>query len=512
MTVSTATRPRRGRKAKLIAEASTEQSSPAGFTRKIPYFDFLDEEGLSRIEAHADWLLEEIGIRFLDDPKAHSRWRDAGADVQGDIVHLPKGLARSLCKTAPSEFTQVARNPQRSVRIGGRHGVFAPAYGSPFVRCAEKGRRYGSLEDFQNFIKLTYLSPWLHHNGGVVCEPCDIPVNKRHLDMVYAHLRYSDKPFLGAITLKNRAEESIEMCRIAFGSDFMESNCVVMGNVNTNSPLVVDKVASQAIEVYSSANQGMIVVPFILGGAMGPVTTAAGIAQSLAEAMCCIAYTQLIRPGAPAILGSFLSSMSLKSGAPTFGMPEPVTSNYVIGQLARRLNVPYRCGGALTASKLPDAQAAYESADSLHSTVMGGTNFVLHSAGWLEGGLVMGYEKFILDADRLGAMQRTLLGVSVDDNALAADAYREVPIGEHFLGCSHTMANYKTAFYDAQLSNSESFEQWTEEGSEDSVVRAHKQWRGMLNGYVMPELDPSIDEALQAYVEQTKNSRSDAWY
>ncbi len=503
---------RRGRQAKLQAAAGTVPASPSGFTRKIPYFDFLDEEGLCRIEAQADWLLEEIGIRFQGDAEALRRWQEAGAEVRGDVVHIPVGLPRSLCKTAPAEFTQLARNPERSVRIGGRQGVFAPAYGSPFVRCLDKGRRYGSLEDFQNFVKLTFLSPWLHHGGGVVCEPCDIPVNKRHLDMVYAHMRYSDKPFLGSITLKSRAEENIEMCRILFGAEVMEHNCVVMGNVNTNSPLLVDKVASEAIRTYAAANQGIIIVPFILGGAMGPVTTAAGLAQSLAEAMCCVAYSQLVRPGAPAILGSFLSSMSLKSGAPTFGMPEPVTSNYAFGQLARRLNLPYRCGGALTASKLADAQAAYESADSLHSTVMGGTNFILHAAGWLESGLVMGYEKFVLDVDRLGAMQQVLRGITVDDNTLATDAYREVPIGEHFLGCAHTMANYKTAFYDAQLSNSESFEQWSEEGAQDAVVRANKKWRTMLDHYVAPDLDPAIDEALKAYVTKTKSSRADAWY
>ncbi len=505
-------RSRRGRKAKRLTTAHTPAASPAGFTREIPYFNFLNEEGLCRIEAQADWLLEEIGIRFQDAPEALRRWREAGADVQGEIVHIPAGLARRLCGTAPEKFVQLARNPERSVPIGGRQGVFAPAYGSPFVSCAGKGRRYGSLEDFQNFVKLAYMSPWLHHSGGTVCEPCELPVNKRHLDMVYAHMRYSDKPFLGSITLKSRAEESIAMCRILFGAETLENNCVVIGNINTNSPLVVDKVASDALATYAGANQGCIALPFILGGAMGPVTTAAGLAQALAETMCCVAYTQLVRPGAPAILGSLLSSMSLKSGAPTFGMPESVMANYIFGQLARRLRLPYRCGGAQTASKLPDAQAAYESADSLHSTVMGGTNFILHSAGWLEGGLVMGYEKFVLDVDRLGAMQRALQGVAVDDNTLATEAFREVPIGEHFLGCGHTMANYKTAFYDAQLSNSESFEQWSEEGAADSIARAHTKWRDLLNAYVMPELDQGIDEALREYIAKTKNSRPDAWY
>ena len=341
-------------------------------------------------------------------------------------------MIRELCRTAPSEFTQLARNPERSVRIGGTNQVFAPVYGAPFVRDLENGRRYGNIDNLIELVKLTYMLPSLHHGGLVICEPCDVPVSKRHLDMVYAHMRWSDKPHLGAITEMSRAEDSVAMARILHGEDTMAESCVIMANVNTNSPLLVDKVVTESIRVYSGANQGVIVVPFILGGAMGPVTTAASIAQALAEAMMCCAFTQLVRPGAPFILGNFLSSMSLKSGAPTFGMPEPVMSNFIIAQLARRLGVPLRCGGALTASKVADAQAAYESADSMLSTVLGGANYVLHAAGWLEGGLCTGYEKLVLDADRLGAYQVLLSGMPLDDNALARDAYEEVEPSGHF--------------------------------------------------------------------------------
>ena len=253
-------------------------------------------------------------------------------------------------------------------------------------------------------------------------------------------------------------------------------------------------------------------VPFILSGAMGPVTTAAGVAQALAEGMACGAYAQLVRPGAPFVLGNFLSSMSLKSGAPTFGMPEPIMSNYAIGQLARRLGVPLRCGGALTASKVPDAQAAYESADSMHSTALAGAHFILHAAGWMEGGLHVGYEKLILDADRLGGLQVMLAGMKTDDNALAADAYREVEPGGHFLGSAHTLANYETAFYDAQMSDSESVEQWDEKGSKDAATRAHERWQQMLKDYEAPPIDPAIDEALRAYIDRRKQEMPDAWY
>ena len=239
------------------------------------------------------------------------------------------------------------------------------------------------------------------------------------------------------------------MAEIVFGADVMAENCVIMGNVNTNSPLLVDKVVTESARVYSTRGQGMVVVPFILSGAMGPVSTAASVAQAMAEAMMVCAYVQLLRPGAPFVLGNFLSSMSLKSGAPTFGMPEPVMSNYAIGQLARRAGLPLRCGGSLTASKIEDAQAAYESADSMHSTMLAGANYVLHSAGWLEGGLCAGYEKLIMDADRLGSYQKVLdVGLDTSDEAFARDAYGEVEAGGHFLGCSHTMRNYQTAFYE----------------------------------------------------------------
>ncbi len=501
------------RRARRAERANSSASAgPAYVTRRIQHVDLLKEEELVKLEDQADWLIEEIGIEFRDDPMALQIWKEAGAEIEGSRVRLPRGLARSLCKTAPTEFSQHARNPERTVKIGGAHSVFAPVYGPPFVRCLEKGRRYGTMEDLEQLVKLTYMLPALHHSGFVTCEPCDVPVNKRHFDMLYAHMRWSDKPHLGAITEMSRAEDSVEMARLLHGSEFVDQNCVIMGNVNTNSPLMVDKVVTQTIRVYCGAGQGIVVVPFILSGAMGPVSTAASLAQALAEAMMCCAFSQLVRPGAPFVLGNFLSSMSLKTGAPTFGMPEPVLSNYVIGQLARRLGVPLRCGGALTASKLPDAQSSAESTDSMHSTAMAGAHFILHSAGWLEGGLVTSYEKLILDADRLGAYQVLLSGLTLDDNALARDAYREVEPAGHFLGCAHTMANYETAFYDATMSNSDSCEQWQEDGSKDAAVRANERWRTMLEQYVPPEIDPGVDEALRDYVSRRKASMDDAWY
>jgi trimethylamine--corrinoid protein Co-methyltransferase len=488
-------------------------SAPHYITRKIPFYDMLSAEGLDRLERQAEWILKEVGIDFRGDSEALRLWREAGADVRGENVRFEPGLVRSVIqKTAPRQFTQLARNPARSVPIGGDHVVFAPAYGSPFVSDLTAGRRYGSLVDFENFIKLTYMCPWLHHSGGTVCEPVDVPVNQRHLDMVYAHLRYSDKPLMGSVTLPERAEESIEMCRVVFGAETVDKNCVILGNINVNSPLVYDHVMSGALRAYAAANQAAVVVPFILGGAMGPVTTAGAIAQAHAEAMVGVALTQLVRPGAPVIYGNFLSSMSLKSGAPTFGMPEPAIAYLAVGQLARRLGVPLRCGGALTASKAVDAQSAQESADSLMPALLCGANFILHAAGWLEGGLVMSYEKFMVDCDHLGMMHTFMNGLDLSENGLAASAFGDTGPGQHFLGTGHTLANYETAYYMPELSDSESYERWLELGEKRVDQRANEQYQRWLKSYEAPAIDPGVDEALKAYVTGRKASRADAWY
>jgi len=493
-------------------EAPTGAPPSPYIQRQLPHFDVLDQAALEKLDAQVDWILQDVGIAFRDDPEALRLWRSSGAKIEGDIVRAPADWIRALCAKAPSQFTQRARNPARSVTIGGNHQVFAPIYGAPFVRDLKGGRRYGDMDSFIKLVKLVQMLPSLHHSGLVIVEPCDVPVSKRHLDMVYAHMRYTDKPHLGAITEKSRAQDSVNMAEILHGKEVMDAHCVIMGNVNTNSPLLVDKVVTEAIRVYCGRGQGIVVVPFILSGAMGPVSTAASVTQAMAEAMMCCAYAQLIKPGAPFVLGNFLSSMSLKSGAPTFGMPEPVMSNYAIGQMARRIGLPLRCGGSLTASKIEDAQAAYESADSMHSTMLAGANFVLHAAGWMEGGLCTGFEKLVMDADRLGGYQKLLGGLDIGTEALACDAYEEVAPGGHFLGSAHTMRNYQTAFYEPALSDSENVESWEEGGEQDMRARAYERWTGLLDSYEMPQIDPATDEALQAYVAQRKSDLPDAWY
>jgi trimethylamine--corrinoid protein Co-methyltransferase len=486
--------------------------------RRVPVYEVLEEDGLALIEKNADTILEDIGIEFRDDPDALALWKETGADVNGDSVRFPAGMCRSIIQqSAPGQFTQHARNPERSVVIGGNNTVLVPAYGPPFIRNLDEGRRYASLEDFQNFVKLAYMSPGLHHSGGTLCEPVDLPVNKRHLDMVYSHMRYSDKCFMGSVTAAERAQDTVDMARILFGDDFTDpetgsERTVITSLINANSPLTFDATMLGAARVYALANQATVISPFILAGAMSPVTVAGTSAQILAEAMAGMAYVQLIRPGAPVVFGTFSSSISMQSGAPTFGTPEPSLVMYIAAALSRRLGVPFRSGGGLCASKIPDAQAAYESANTLQTAMLAGVNFMLHTAGWLEGGLAMGYEKFIMDADQAGMIQRFLQGVDLSENGQAMDALREVGPGNHFLGCAHTQANFETAFYRSNIADNNSFEQWQADGALDAAQRANAIWKRMLNEYQAPSIDPAVDEALLAFMEQRKSSMPDASY
>jgi trimethylamine---corrinoid protein Co-methyltransferase len=505
-------RARGGGGASRRAERSAVSFETAKFIqRNIPNFEILNEEALQIIEWNAETVLEEIGVNFVENPAALQLWRDAGADVRGERVHIPRGLARKLCATAPKSFTQYARNPERNVEIGGRNLVLAPVYGPPFVRDAEGGRRYATIDDFQKFVKLGYMSKWLHHSGGTVCEPTDVPVNKRHLDMLHAHMTLSDKPYMGSVTEPSRAQDSVAMSKLLFGADFVDQNTVMTSLININSPLTFDGIMMGALEVYARANQAAIISPFIVGGAMSPVTVAGTLTQVLAEVLAGVAYSQMIRKGAPVIFGAFVASIDMNSGAPTFGTPEASHITYGAGQLARRLGLPYRSGGSFCGSKLPDAQAAYETANSLNMALLSGVNFMLHACGWLEGGLVSSYEKYVMDADQLGTLHHLAQGIHMDTNGQAMDALREVGPGGHFLGCEHTQSNFKSAFWRSDLLDYKPFETWYEEGARDTQALASIRVAKMLGDYQPPELDQGIRESLDAYVAKRKSEMPDAF-
>ena len=505
------TRRARGGRAARQAARSVGVEAPAYITRRVPVFQSVDDATLELVEHNAETVLAEIGIEFRDDAEALALWRGAGADVDGERVRFPRGLCRKLIQdSAPGEFVQHARNPERSVRIGGPHLALVPAYGSPFVRDLDHGRRYATIEDFRNFVKLAYAAPEIHHSGGTVCEPVDLPVNKRHLEMVYSHIRYSDKAFMGSVTAPERAEDSVALAKLVFGEDFVEHNCVLVNLINANSPLVFDATMLGAARVYARHNQATVISPFILAGAMSPVTILGTCTQILAEALAGMAFTQLVRAGAPVVFGTFASSISMQSGAPTFGSPEPAHVLLICAALARRLGVPFRSGGGLCASKVADAQAAYESANTLQMAAMAGVNFMLHTAGWLEGGLTMGYEKFMMDADQAGMLRRFLEGVDSSVNGQALDALREVGPGAHFLGCEHTQANFESAFYRSAIADNNSFEQWEAEGAKDAAQRANALWKHALAEYQAPDIEPGVDEALRAYIERRNAEMPDA--
>ncbi|CAI8366222.1 MAG: Uncharacterised protein [Acidimicrobiaceae bacterium] len=510
MTDQTPRRRAGGREARRAArEESTAISTPY-LIRTIPPYEIMSEEGLEIIENNADIILEEVGIDFRDYPSSLELFKNAGATIDGERVRFPKGMCREIVtKSAPSSYTQHARNPSNNVQIGGDATVLVPAYGSPFAFDLDNGRRYANIEDFRNFVKLAYMSPHLHHSGGTIVEPVDIPVSKRHLDMVYSHLKYSDKPFMGSVTAPERAQDSVALAEMVFGEGFLDQNTVMTSLINASSPMCWDASMLGAAEVYARSNQATVISPFIVAGAMAPVTVAGVAAQTLAEALAGMTFIQLVNPGAPTVFGSFAMSMSMQTGAPTFGTPEPALILYTVAALARRLGVPFRSGGNLCASKIPDAQAASESISTFIPAILGGVNFMLHSAGWLEGGLAMGYEKFIIDADQCGLAASFVKGVDLSENGQALDAIKETGPGQHFLGSEHTLKNFETAFAVSDIANNDSYEQWSEEGSLDAAQRANTIWKKMLNDYEPPPLDEAIDEAMLDFIAKRKDELPD---
>ena len=469
--------------------------------RKVGRLSLLDEESLSLIERNADRILVEVGMDFRDDPEILDIFRTAGCDIDNARVRFEPGFCReTIQQSAPRKFVQHARNPAKSVMVGGNNTVFCPTFGPAFVHDMDKGRRYATYEDFENLTRLHYMLNSIHHSGGVVCEPLDLPVPERHLFMAKAHLTLNDKPFMGAVTAQERAEDTVEMAKIVFGADFVDRNCCIYSVVNTNAPLVLDATMLHALKVYAKANQAVVVAPFILGGAMSPVSIAATLAQVLAEALAGLCLIQLIRPGAPCVFGTFFSPISLRSGSATFGTPEGMQFQMCARSLADRLGVPLHSVGALTASKVPDAQAAYESATQLIGAFMAGTHVVNHATGCLESLLTTGYEKVIMDANLCAMLETFAKNVDMSIEAQAWDAFEEVEPGGHFLGAQHTQRNFETAFFQSTLADNQTFEQWEAEGASWEHERANIAWKTLLANYEPPPMEPDTRAALDEFI------------
>ena len=495
--------PRRGREARR-ARAQRANAKYPYIQRRLKPVELLSSEAIEIIEANAETILEEVGIEFRRDSESLRLWQAAGADVKGERVHIPRGMARALLATAPEEFMLYARNPERSVRFGGNATVFSPVGGPPFVSDLERGRRYGTLEDLHNFIKLAHMAPAIHFSGGCMCEPMEIPPNKRHLDIQYAFFRYSDQGCEATPETAGHAADAVALAQTLFGAEYLETHPVVLGNINSNSPLVFDGRMLGALRQFAAHNQGTIVVPAVLAGAMGPVTPAGCLAEILAETLAGMALTQLVRKGAPVILGSFVGAISMRTGAPPFGTPEATQMIFATAQLARRLGVPCRSGGSLCSSKVADAQAAYESAHTLLPTVLAGVHLVTHAAGWLEGGLLASHEKFILDVEMLQMFAELFQPVVASSEELGIDAIAEVGPGGHFFAAAHTMQRYRDAFYTPLVSDWRNYGAWYEDGARTATERAGTVARTAIDSFQAPAMDPGTLQALTEYVDRRR--------
>ena len=473
----------------------------------LPRYEILDEAALAELERGWRRIVSELGIEFLY-PEALDYLRDAGQEVDGELVRFdPDWILEQVAK-APPEFDLQARNPERSVHIGGNHMVFSPVYGCPFVREGDE-RRDATYDDFQNLVKLAQSFPQLDSPGGTICEPNDRPLDSRHLDMVFALLTLSDKPFMGSVTSGPNAVDTIAMAEMVFGRESLEETPAIISLINVNSPLRYDDRMLSALVEYAKAGQATVITPFLLMGAMSPVSIPATLAQQVGEALAGIALVQTIRPGCPVVFGSFLSNTDMQSGSPSFGTPESAVGLLCTGQIARHYNLPFRGGGALTSSQVVDAQAGYESMMSLWPTFLAGTNFVMHSAGWLESALVSCYEKFVVDVEQLRMLHAAFEPLRIDEESLAYSAHQEVGQGGHFLGAAHTLERFRECFYRPLVSSTENFERWKKNGAHDTAARASEIWHKTLDEYEKPAIDDGLEAELKSFVDRRRKELGD---
>jgi trimethylamine--corrinoid protein Co-methyltransferase len=479
------------------------------YVNALPRYEILSADAMEVLEGGWRRIVSELGIEFLL-PEAVEILRAAGQTVEdGNRVRFDPDFILEQVAKAPAEFDLAARNPARSVRIGGDRMVFAPVYGCPFIREGAV-RRDAKMADFENLVRLAQAFDELDSPGGTICEPEDRPLDSRHLDMVFALQTLSDKPYMGSVTSAGNALDTIAMGEILFGGrETIEETPVSISLINVNSPLRYDDRMLGAMLEYVRAGQPVIITPFLLMGAMSPVSLPATLVQQIAEGLAGIALAQLVRPGCPVVFGSFLSNTDMQSGSPSFGTPESAIGILCTGQIARRFGLPFRSGGALNASQTVDAQAAYESLMTFLPTFLAGTNFVMHSAGWLEGGLVSCYEKFIVDIELLRELRHMFAPLEIDEESLAFGAHQEVGSGGHFLGAVHTLERFRECFYRPLLSSTENFDRWTRKGGRDATARAGELWRSTLEGYEQPPIDDGVRAALEEYVVRRRAELGD---
>ena len=494
------------------ANRSRERRASGGVVRSpwrslenpLPFTSVLAAEQVEQIHVASLRVLATTGFRVLHDG-ARRRFAAAGMSVDGEMVRLDPEFVLETIATAPSSFGLRARNPLRDLTIGGRHVVFASVGGPAFASDLDRGRRPGTHAEQEEYLRLIQSLDIIHQEGGGPFEAMDLPPETRHLDLCHSLIRHLDKNWQGIALGRDRAADCIDMAAIALGTDRdgLLERPALLTIINTNTPLTLDIPMAEGLIEMAEAGQAVCITPFTLAGAMAPATLAGALVLQNAEVLAVAALTQLVRPGAPIMYGSFTSNVDMRSGSPAFGTPEYTKAAQAGGQLARRYGLPFRSSNT-TASNAADAQAAYESQMSLWGAVMGGANLVNHAAGWLEGGLTASYEKLIIDAEMLQMMEEYLQPIVVDTDSLGLDAIAEVGPGGHFFGSPHTMQRYEKAFYSPMLSDWRNFENWSESGSVDALHRAHRVWKQLLDESESPPLDPAIDEELTEFVARRK--------
>lgn len=464
----------------------------------------ISDDQVEAIHAAALRVLSEQGMRVLNG-RAIEFYRRAGARVDGNMVYLDPGLVMERLATLPPTFSIAARNRAKDLRFGGKDMVFSSVGGPAYVMDLDRGRRDGTLQDMQDFLRLCQSLNVIQQESGGPLEPMDLPASTRHLDLYMSQITLLDKSWNLNALGTDRTMDGIHMAAISMGwsLDDLARQPMMMGVINTNSPRQLDDPMSQGLIALAEHGQVAIVTPFTLAGAMAPVALAGALVLQHAEAMFGLVLTQIVRPGVPAMYGGFTSNVDMKTGAPAFGTPEYTKAAQASGQLARRIGAPFRSSNVTAANAL-DAQAAYEAQMSLWGCLMGGANLVIHGAGWMHGGLTASFEKLILDAEMLGMMQAYFTPLRVDDEALSLDAIAEAGVGGHFFGTAQTMAQYETAFHAPMLSNWDNYPTWVARGSEEAPQRANRIWKELLANYEAPTLDAGIREELEAFVIRRK--------
>jgi len=448
-------------------------------------------------------VIEELGIRVLND-SARDYFKAAGAEIDSDslMVKIDRSLVEQALESAPSEFVLHGATAESDVTLGGDNIAFVSVGGPPHISDLDNGKRNGSLEDTRNIIKLSQHFDVMHIQSPNV-EPQDIPLHIRHLHTTESQLTLSHKPFFIFSRGSGQVRDAFAMTRIARGlsEEEFKQKAYCYTVINTNSPRQLDIPMCQGIIDFAKAGQVSVITPFTLAGAMAPVTMPGALVLQHAEALAGITLAQIVNPGAPVVYGSFTSNVDMKSGSPAFGTPEFVQAAFGAGQLARHIKLPWR-GSAATASNAPDEQSVYEFLMSAWGSVLGGVNMMIHSAGWLEGGLTASMEKYILDVEILQTFAEIFQPLNSSDSELAFEAIANVEPGTHFFGCDHTMERYQTAFYEPLVSDWSNYGQWTDNGSLTATQRANGIWKKILKEFQPPPMDTAIFDEIQAFVER----------